>query len=75
MKRREELASYRAASIAELVKNIRDAESELLRLRFDHALRKLKNISLIRRTRRRIATLKTIVREKVAASARDREAE
>lgn len=71
MKRREQLESWRAMTVTDLANSIHEAEAELVRHRFDHATRKLKDYSLIRRTRRRIAAMKTILREKVAASRKE----
>lgn len=73
MKRRDQLNDYRTKSVAELVTSIHKEEEQLLTHRFDNAMRKLKNIRAIRTTRRTIATLKTILHEKVASEAQTKE--
>lgn len=68
VKHREKMDGYRNQSVTELADAIRAAQKRLGSLRFDHALRKHKNISDISTSRKSIAVLKTILQEKIAAS-------
>jgi len=48
----------------ELLKKVDELKMELLRLRFKNRIEKLKNPNIIRQTRRDIARILTIIREK-----------
>lgn len=54
----------REKTIEELKKDLRDQQEELFRFRFQAKLGKLENAIVIRRTRRNIARIKTILTEK-----------
>lgn len=66
MKRRDEILDLRGQSVEELTKKLADERKHLLELTFAHALHKLKNIHLLKKSRQMIARLETILREKVA---------
>ncbi len=53
----------RAMSQNELAKQLDDAYQELFNLRFRHATRQLSNYSEIRKVKKKIAQMKTIMRE------------
>jgi large subunit ribosomal protein L29 len=53
----------RAMSENELAKQLDDAYQELFNLRFRHATRQLSNYSEIRKVKKKIAQMKTIMRE------------
>jgi large subunit ribosomal protein L29 len=57
----------RAMSENELAKQLDDAYQELFNLRFRHATRQLSNYSEIRKVKKRIAQMKTIMRERELA--------
>ncbi len=65
MKRRDNLTELRAKDTKSLADLIRSHEQRLLELRFEAAFRKLKNVHEIRLTRRQLARLTTILREKI----------
>lgn len=54
----------RALSTDELAKQLDDAYQELFNLRFRHATRQLANYSEIPKVRKKIAAMKTIMRER-----------
>lgn len=54
----------REKTIEELKKDLRDQQEELFRYRFQAKLGKLENAVVMRRTRRNIARIKTILTEK-----------
>jgi ribosomal protein L29 len=66
MKRRENLTELRGLSVADLVGAITKAEHTLLDLRFAVSFRKLKSTSDVAKSRKQIARLQTILREKLA---------
>jgi large subunit ribosomal protein L29 len=57
----------KALSTSELAKQLEDAHQELFNLRFRHATRQLANYSEIRNVKKRIARIKTIMRERELA--------
>lgn len=57
----------RALGMIELAKQLDDAHQELFNLRFRHATRQLANYSEIRKVKRKIAAMKTIIRERELA--------
>lgn len=57
----------RAMSDNELSKQLEEAYQELFNLRFRHATRQLANYSEIRKVRKKIARMKTIMRERELA--------
>lgn len=71
MKRRDLLTSFRSQSVTDLAAAIAKEEKHLLDLRFDHAMRKLKNIRTLRASRGTLAQMKTILREKVAQTTKE----
>jgi len=71
MKRRDMLTGFRSQSVTDLAAAIAKEEGHLLDLRFDHAMRKLKNIRTLRNSRTILAQMKTILREKVAQTAKE----
>ena len=54
----------RALSTDELAKQLDDAYQELFNLRFRHATRQLANYSELPKVRKKIAVMKTIMRER-----------
>ena len=58
------LKEFRDQSAAELTTNLEDTHQELFNLRFRHATKQLVNHREIRRVRKKIARLKTLLREK-----------
>jgi large subunit ribosomal protein L29 len=54
----------RALSTQELAKQLDDAYQELFNLRFRHATRQLANYSEIPKVKKKIAVMKTIMRER-----------
>jgi len=54
----------RALSTQELTKQLDDAYQELFNLRFRHATRQLANYSEIPKVKKKIAVMKTIMRER-----------
>jgi len=54
----------RALSTQELAKQLDDAYQELFNLRFRHATRQLANYSEIPKVKKKIAVIKTIMRER-----------
>jgi len=59
--------TIRALSPEELAKQLEDAYQELFNLRFRHATRQLTNYSELRQVRKKIARIKTIMRERELA--------
>jgi large subunit ribosomal protein L29 len=57
----------KALSANELSKQLDDAYQELFNLRFRHATRQLSNYSELRKVKKRIAVMKTIMRERELA--------
>ncbi len=57
-------AELRKMKREELIKRVEELKTELLRLRFRNRIEKLKNPNVIRQTRRDIARILTILREK-----------
>ncbi len=57
-------AELRKMKREELIKKVDELKMELLRLRFRNKIEKLKNPNIIRQTRRDIARILTILREK-----------
>ncbi len=57
-------AELRKMKREELIKKVEELKMELLRLRFRNRIEKLKNPNVIRQTRRDIARILTILREK-----------
>jgi large subunit ribosomal protein L29 len=54
----------RALKPKELAKQLDDAHQELFNLRFRHSTRQLANYSELRKARKKIARIKTIMRER-----------
>jgi len=57
----------RALSTSELAKQLEDAHQELFNLRFRHTTRQLANYSELTKVKRKIARMKTIIRERELA--------
>lgn len=62
--KKKDKEEIRAKSPVELKEEIRQREKELLALKMDHSLAKLKNTSQISRKADELAVIKTILREK-----------
>lgn len=60
-RKREEL---RALSVEELRKQLTEKQEQLMQDRFRHATAALENTSLLKSTRRQIARIETVLREK-----------
>jgi large subunit ribosomal protein L29 len=58
------LDEYRSLGIPELSKQLEDTHQELFNLRFRLSTKQLVNHREVRRVKRKIATLKTLIREK-----------
>jgi len=63
------MKDMRRLSDSELADRLREARAELFDAKFKLATRQLKNFSSLPRTRRKIAQLLTIVRERTAGEA------
>ena len=59
-----ELEKIREMSDAELNKKLADLKEELFNLRFQHAINQLENPMRLKATRKEIAIVKTIIRER-----------
>ncbi len=59
-----ELEKIRELSDAELDKKLADLKEELFHLRFQHAINQLENPMRLKATRKEIAIVKTIIRER-----------
>ncbi len=59
-----ELEKIRELSDAELDKKLADLKEELFHLRFQHAINQLENPMRLKATRKEIAVVKTIIRER-----------
>ncbi len=68
MKHRDALSELRLKSTPELVTLLKEQEAALLKLRFDVAFRKLKNTSGLKTSRKTIAQIQTIIREKLSGT-------
>ena len=60
-------SEVRALSSAELAKQLEETHRELFNLRFRHATRQLVNYREIRKVKKNIARIKTIIRERELA--------
>jgi large subunit ribosomal protein L29 len=58
------LDRIRSMNSKELAKQLGDAHQELFNLRFRHATRQLANYSELRKARKNIARIKTVMRER-----------
>jgi len=72
MKVRDELKKMRAKSLEELSKELNDLNSKLREMRKDLALDKLKKTSDIKKTKKNIARIQTVMREKLAEELEDK---
>ncbi len=59
-----ETAALRAMTDADLAKELNESHQALFNLRFQSATRQLTNTSQIEKTRRRIARVRTLIRER-----------
>ena len=67
-----ETTTLRSRSDAELASELEEAHHALFNLRFQAATRQLADTSQIEKTRRRIARLRTLIRERELLAALDR---
>ncbi len=67
-------SEIRALSTEEIQRRLEDAREELMKLRFQHATGELTDYTRLRYTRRTIARLLTILRERQLASYKEGEA-
>ena len=67
MKRKEKLAEYRGESDEQLQLNLRDLEKNLFHLRFQSATDRLETPSEMRKVRRDIARILTVMTQRAAA--------
>ena len=58
------LDRIRSMNSKELARQLNDAHQELFNLRFRHATRQLANYSELRKARKNIARIKTVMRER-----------
>jgi len=65
---KKERADLRDMNLADLVDELRQAKQESLNLRFRSATGQLDDHSQVRRVRRRIARINTLIRREVAAA-------
>ena len=63
------IAEIRALSDADLVTQLGEGERALMNLRFRVATLQLANVNEVRKTRRQIAKIKTVIRERELATA------
>jgi large subunit ribosomal protein L29 len=63
------IAEMRALSDADLVNQLGESERALMNLRFRVATLQLANVNEVRKTRRQIAKIKTVMRERELARA------
>lgn len=68
MKVREELKQLRELTPADLRQRLEEARQELFNLRFRHTTRQLENTAELKKVRRRIARILTVLREKEGTS-------
>jgi large subunit ribosomal protein L29 len=68
VKVREELKQLRELAPADLRQRLEEARQELFNLRFRHATRQLENTAELKKVRRRIARILTVLREKEGTS-------
>ncbi len=66
---KKERSDLRELDLAELVDELRQAKQESLNLRFRSATGQLDNHSELRRVRRRIARINTLIRQREVAAA------
>ncbi len=69
------ITEIREKNAAELETELRELKSELFRLRFQHAINQLDNPQKIVETRKDIARVMTVLREKEIAAARQSNAQ
>lgn len=67
-----ETTSLRSMNDADLTKELHEAHEALFKLRFQSATRQLANTSQIEKTRRRIARVRTLIRERQILAELDR---
>jgi len=65
MKAKEELKLLKAKTISELEQELREAKIKLANLKKDLLQEKLKKISEIKKNKKYIARIKTLIREKI----------
>lgn len=65
-------AALRALSVEDLAKKLAEEQEKLMRDRFSHATAALENTSLLRKTRRQIARIETVLKEKKQGAANER---
>jgi large subunit ribosomal protein L29 len=68
VKVREELKQLRELAPADLRQRLEEARQELFNLRFRQATRQLENTAELKKVRRRIARILTVLREKEGTS-------
>jgi len=66
MKIKEELKQLRAKNVQQLTKELDKEYDKLRELKFSRAFRKLKDIRAIKKSRRKIARLWTVIGEKMS---------
>lgn len=57
-------AELRALGVDELQKKLAESQEQLMRDRFNHAAASLENTALLKKTRRQIARIETVLNEK-----------
>ncbi len=57
-----------------LIKELADVQRKLIDIQFDLQTKKLKNHQLIKKTKKHIAILKTLIRQKIARGLNDQKA-
>lgn len=72
MKHRDILTDLRQKNPTDLVNLLKQEEGKLIQHRFDAAFRKLKQTSDLRTSRRSIARIQTILREKLTGAIDDK---
>ena len=65
---------YRSSTPEELLAVVKDADDELLKLRFRHAVRQLENPARFRLLKKKIARVKTILNERARVKALEQKA-
>lgn len=64
MKRRDFLKEIRIKDITELKKMVQETKKEIVKLRMDKMMGKLSKPNLLRETRRKLARILTVIKEK-----------
>lgn len=70
--KKEEIKKWRGVTVEELNSRITELQNQLYKLRHQLRIGQLKNFSIIRKTRKEIAVLKTLIGEKYGNRKKDK---